>query len=582
MTTTPTNDRAVQVLTAIARAMTRPPVPAALSHFPSLRAQTARANSDFAGAVEAVDLAITWFKAKLQDNADAAPAYALPSDHAPFRQIVPLALEGSQRATRKLLAATHPADRATTLEQVERIRVDSGDFTDLGTATRQCIDSMIESSYQVCRLDPRTFNYAFLESVVSFASGAPPSLSTQLHSEEIQKAIDDFAKSKGRKKRVAAFACDDHSSFDDRVSFLADLLAANVRCRKALQSGFKFCSDLVHLGFASDAALGTTRAGQVILGIAEDHYTASAENLAEVKLSLLRLCAESYLHFFIAAIGTSMRAMLADPAGGLALLAKASAWLASSPGLEDRVAFEFVADSLMASDRTIDIQCGRCGGEFAWNAPHHRWDCYCRGCGCRYEIIVVADAVDYILSAEGESLVLGSDAPAIAQLAGPLREKLGRLRARQVPPRKSEAMAFLHITDLERVDEQTLAVEPLCTSRPAMDAKFQLIGFVAVKALARCAQMQLMCACGQVVPYATASKDALVQCGHCRRVIGVFGVAGDGTQVALTTPEGKPQFAPIHGARSPRLRIADGQPPEDVVLPLAEAGTALRILTVPQ
>lgn len=562
--------------------MTRPSAPAALSHFPSLRAQTARANSDLAVAVGALDHAIAWFKARLQDDAHVIRAYVAPSDHAPFRPIAPLVLEGTQRAARRLLAITRPADRATTLEELDRIRVDGGDFTDLATASRQCIDSMIEASYQMCRLDPRTFNYSFLESVVSFASGAPPSLSAQLYSNEIQEAINDFAKSKGRKKRVAAFACDDHSSFDDRVEYLAQLLAVPELNQQALKSGFKFCSDLVHLGFASDAALGTTRAGQVILGITEDRYTASAENLAELRLSLLRLCAESYLYFYIAAVGTSMRAMLTDPSGGLSLLSKASGQLAVSPGLKDRLAFEFVADSLMASDRTINIECGRCGHEFAWNAPHHRWDCYCRGCGCRYEIIVVADAVDYILSAEGESLVLGSDAPAISQLAVSLREKIGRLRANHLSPRKSESMSFLQITDLERVDEQTLAVQPQCASRPTMDAEFQLIGFVAAKALARCTQIQLICACGQVVHYATSSKDALVQCEHCSRVIGVFGVAGDGTRVALTTPEGKPQSAPIHGARSPRLHGADSHPPVDVILQLAAAGTALRILTVPK
>lgn len=551
----PPKSRAGEVLAAIAAAMTRPPASAALAHFPSLRAQAARTNTDFEIAVGNVDGVVQWFKARLEDDALVEEAFRDPADAAPFRQIVPALLESFQRIAHKLLAATKPAKHATSIDELARIEAHHDDFIDLGTAVRQFIDSMIETAYQTTKLDPRAFNYKFFESLVSFAPVAPLSLNSRLYSEEIQRTIQNFAAPDGRKRRVGAYASNEHSKFGERVDFLGVHVGASQWCQDRIKLVFKFCSDLVHLGYASDVALGSTRAGQVVLGTAGDYYTAAAENLAEVKLRLLRQCAHYYVQFFIAACKASMQSMLTDALEGVEMLERAGQTVSISHGLDDRTAFEFIRDGLVGSDHTIEIVCGRCSDRLLWKPPHHRWDCYCRGCGALYKIDIVPEAVDYIVSVEGESLVLGSDAPDVPDLPQTLREKLRRISQRHLPPRETERMHFCRITDIEHVNEETLVVDTRCTTRPAMDAEFQLVGYVAHKALTRQKEVCLICACGASVRYPTASADLLCQCAQCGQIIGVFGVSGDGTHIALAdASDGTPQSAPIHEQRSLKLR----------------------------
>lgn len=554
-TVPPPKSPAGEVLAAVAGAMTRPPVAAALAHFPSLRAQAARTNTDFEIAVGNVDEVVQWFKARLEDGALVEEAFRDPADAAPFRQIAPILLESFQRIAHKLLAATKPAKRATSIDELARIEVHHDDFIDLGTAVRQFIDSMIETAYQTTKLDPHAFNYKFFESLVSFAPVAPLSLNSRLYSEEIQRTIQNFGAPDGRKRRVEAYASNEHSRFGERVDFLGVHVGASQWCQDRIKLVFKFCSDLVHLGYASDVALGSTRIGQIVLGTAGDYYTASAENLAEVKLRLLRQCAHYYVQFFIAACKASMQSMLTDALEGVEMLECAGQTLSTSHGLDDRTAFEFIHDGIVGSDRTIDIECGRCGDRFSWKPPHHHWDCYCRGCGALYKIDIVPEAVDYMVSVEGECLILGSDAPDVPDLPQPLREKLRRISQRHLPPRETERMHFCRITDIEHVNEETLVVDTRCTARPAIDAQFQLVGYVAHKALTRQEEVCLICACGASVRYPTASADLLCQCAQCGQIIGVFGVSGDGTHIVLAdASNGTPQSAPIHEQRSLELR----------------------------
>lgn len=544
-----------EVLAAVTDAMTRPPTAAALAHFPSIRAQTARVSADFEMAVVQVDEVVQWFRAQLENDTLVKEAFRDPADAAPFRQIVPILLENFQRLSRKLLATTKPAGRAASIDELDRIEVRHDDFINLGVVVRQFIDSMIETAYQSDKLDPRAFNYQFFDSLVSFAPVAPLSLNSRLYSDKIQQTVQSFALPKGRRQRVEAYASNEHSCFAERVDFLAGRVEASQWCRDGIKLVFKFCSDLVHLGYASDVVLGGSRVGQIVLGVAGDYYTASAENFAEVKLRLLRQCAHYYVEFFIAACKASIQSMLVGASKGVGMLDAADRVLSSSHGLADRAAFEFIRDGLVGSDRTIDIECGRCGDWFSWAPPHHRWDCYCRGCGALFEIRIVPEAIDYMVSVEGESIVLGSDAPDISDLPLHLREKLRRIRQRHIPMRETEEMHFCRITDIEHVDEETLVVDTLCTVRPAMDAQFQLIGYVAHKALSRQEHVYLICACGASVQYSTTRGDLLCQCTQCDQIIGIFGVSGDGAHVVLAdAPDGTPQLAPIHEQRSLVLR----------------------------
>lgn len=156
--------------------------------------------------------------------------------------------------------------------------------------------------------------------------------------------------------------------------------------------------------------------------------------------------------------------------------------------------------------------------------------------------------MDYVVSANGPGDVLGGDAPKIADLDPCLRDKLLRIAAKHAPDSHDE-LRFLLLTDLVRCDEETLAVPSIVTSGPQEPegAHCALRAFVAAKALERCPAVRITCNCGHPTDYRSADGTSVVRCERCRTGIGLLGISGDGSAVAMLNPDGSPGSAPIQG-----------------------------------
>lgn len=550
--------RAGEVLAVIADTLTRQPANDAREHFPSLRARTRRLHKEFIGALDNADALIADWRLALENDAAVVDAFKRSdSDQQPFRRIAPIIAANFQRVARALATATEPAASAATRDELATVVARFEDFITLGTAVRQYTDSLVETSYQLLALDAAKFNYKFLESLVSFAPVAPDSLHQTLYSVALQQAVREFNAMTGRQRTNSAFTRNEHVQFGQRVAWLMGRLDTTENLKLSLNQVFKFCSDFVHLGYASSVALGNTNTPQIILG-AGDFFTTPTLNYAELRMRLLAECARYYTEVFAPTLASTFEAMLTS-AKSLAVRAREiahhlSAFRGYAAG---HFSIEFVRDGLIESDQPIRIKCGRCGTILNWQEPHRDWDCYCEGCGIQFRAEMLPEAIDYVVSNDGISKVNGSDAPAIDDLPSSFREKLEAIRQRHVPVRGGDALEYVQITDLERVEVETLYVPTVCTSRPSSeyDGQYPLIAYAASKALEREPEVAIRCNCGTEVIYQTATGSNTCRCPNCRTLIGIFGISGDAAKVpVLDVPGGQQRLVPIHGARSMRLK----------------------------
>jgi hypothetical protein len=551
-------NRAGEVLSVIADALTRQPANHALEHLPSLRARTRRLHNDFVSVLDKADALVTDWGRALRDDEVVVDAFKRPgSSQEPFRRIAPIIVSNFQRVARALTKETTPSAPATTVDELSKVVARFEDFINLGSVVRQYTDSVVETSYQLGNLDAAKFNYKFLESLVSFAPVAPVSLHQTLYSDALQAAVSEFAAMTGGQRRDSAFSRDEHAQFGRRVAWLKERLGTTDRLEQSLNKIFKFCSDFVHLGYASSVALGPVSTPQIVMG-AGDLFTAPTLNYAELRVRLLGECARYYAEIFAPTLVYAFEAMLVD-ADDFVVRARELTELLSVTRhyVAGVMAIEFIKDGLIESDQSIQIECGFCETTLKWQAPHHVWDCYCEGCGKQFQADVVPEAVDYIVSSEGFSKVNGSDAPEIDALSVPLREKLDAIRQRHVPAREGEPLPYVSVTDLERVEVETLNVPSICTSRPGpeYDGQYPVIAYAASKALARQIEVAIHCNCGAQVIYAPATGSNVCRCKACQTLIGIFGISGNATEMpVLDGPGGPRRLVPIHGARSTRLR----------------------------
>jgi hypothetical protein len=551
-------NRAGEVLSVIADALTRQPANHAQEHFPSLRARTRCLHNDFISALNKADALVADWRRVLEDDKAVVNAFKQPGcNQEPFRRIAPIIVSNFQRVARNLTKETKPAAPATTADELNKVVARFEDFINLGSAVRQYTDSVVETSYQLGNLDAAKFNYKFLESLISFAPVAPISLHQTLYSDALQTAVSEFAAMTGGQRRDSAFSRDEHAQFGRRVTWLKEHLRTTESLEQSLNKIFKFCSDFVHLGYASSVALGPANTPQIVMG-AGDFFTAPTLNYAELRVRLLGECVRYYAEVFAPILACTFEAMLIEAKDFVVrareltqLLSVSRHYVAASTMIE------FIKDGLIEADQPIHIECGSCGTTLEWEAPHRVWDCYCEGCGKQFQADVVPEAVDYIVSSEGFSKVNGSDAPEIDALPVPLRSKLDAIRQRHVPTREGEPLPYVSITDLERVDPETLNVPSVCTSvpNPEYDGQYPLIAYVASKALARQAEVAIQCNCGAWVIYKPATSSNVCRCQACQTLIGIFGISGNATEMPVShEPKGPLRFVPIYGARSTQLR----------------------------
>ncbi|QPQ54363.1 hypothetical protein IC614_08350 [Allosphingosinicella flava] len=517
------------VLNSIASLLTADRQAAAFAHYPTLRIHTRNLHNALSIAINDVNQVITMWRAELL----AEPSIAVHVEPTPanaYRVIAPILIQNVHQTAAFLLEETRPAP-AVGLEDAEKTKPSYSDFIKLGSAVRCFLDALVQAAYQLATFNGLQLNYKFLQSLLSFASVAPPALHANIVSPDIQAALDAYLALSSKDRRNSSFTKDAHGQFPQRLDVAAERANLPEQLRNNLKLVFSFCSDFVHSGYISVLALDDPT-DSVIMGGSGDAFVSRAENFAEVKLRLLETCTGAYTHLLIPileqAIGETLRTAIM-PSWTITLESARTSLQMVTRDVHRRLV-EPVRRSLITNGENACIEC-RCGGHVDLAPPHHAWDRYCGRCGAQFTLLELPDEVDYIISDLGAGDVLGSDAPKIAVLPSDLRAKLERLVERHRPTRDSEEFKYVVISDLARCDEKSLAVPSMCTTAPAGDVSTPLRCFVPAKSLERCAVVQVRCNCGASVDYQVTDATLVADCDGCGTRIGLIGVSGDGVEI---------------------------------------------------
>lgn len=171
----------IDVLKKIASNLTERKNSAALSNYRVLCSNIAFLNRAFATAVGTLRSLHTQIDSSLTNDSHLNPQYKSGTDLNAFVPIVSRLQLNSFSVFEKLAALTGPDERThITVESVSALSRGFDDYNDLVTATRQYIDSIVSDSYQLCLLDPKSFNYHVLVSLNSFSKYATKSLAHAL------------------------------------------------------------------------------------------------------------------------------------------------------------------------------------------------------------------------------------------------------------------------------------------------------------------------------------------------------------------------------------------------------------------
>ena len=239
------------VLRAIGDLLTAKRTSAALAHYPTLRIQTNRLHTAFTKAIGQGENVIAQWSAKLTNDAEVAPEFKLSNSSKFAYLIVAPALVRNLHQTADFLLEETRAAPAVDVDRVGETIPSFSDFVKLGSAVRGFLDTLVQAAYQLITFNGRQLNYKFLQSLLSFAAVAPPSLHTNIVSPEMQAALDAFVALAPRDRKDSAFTKAAHEQFPQRLLIACQLVSLPDWRRQNLELLFNFCSDFVHSGYVS-------------------------------------------------------------------------------------------------------------------------------------------------------------------------------------------------------------------------------------------------------------------------------------------------------------------------------------------
>lgn len=204
----------------------------------------------------------------------------------PFSVVIPSLLSNDIEVLKKLSSYTQPDDRSgITVDNVGLLHRGFSDYSNLVTATRQFIDSLITDAYQLLLLDPKEFNYHVLLSLNSFEKYATKSIRQGLFNDDIEDALTEFKTLQFRDWKNSGITKCQHISFANKVDFIFSELNKSSEddyaFRNEVKNLFKFSSEFTHIGYIS-TFFSSQSGSEVIFGDDKSPYLPSTENFSEL------------------------------------------------------------------------------------------------------------------------------------------------------------------------------------------------------------------------------------------------------------------------------------------------------------
>jgi len=354
------------------------------------------------------------FKESLREDSLLNNEYKNTSDLHPFISIVPRIISNGLAVADKFTLYTEPDDRSgITTENIALLRRGFLEYNHLVTATRQYIDSIVSDSYQLCLLEPKSFNYHVLISLNSFDKYATKSLSQALFNEEIRDCLDEFGKLRFRDwKRSAITECS-HTTFGKKIDFLFSVLgiASPTSLAEEMKDLFKFSSEFTHIGYVS-TFFSSSSGAEVIFGDDIGPYLPSTENFGELKYEILETIFKSFIKVYLPSVVKCIEKLLCeDEAKKYATeILKLINQLNDKLKTRNSQYYFFVKSGLIGSRKTIELKC-MCGVGRNWKPLHEKSELFCTGCGSSFNILEVEGDGGYIITSNGPAKIIGADVP---------------------------------------------------------------------------------------------------------------------------------------------------------------------------
>jgi len=419
----------IDVLKKISSNLTQRQNSAALSNYRVLCSNIAFLNKSFSNAIGTLRFIHGAIESALKNDSLLTPQFKSSTDLNAFIPIVSRLQLNSFSVFDKLSALTTPDDRAhITVQNVSALSRGFDDYNNLVTATRQYIDSIVSDSYQLCLLDPKSFNYHVLVSLNSFNKYATKSLAHALFNPEVESALNEFATLKFKDWAKSHITECNHTTFAQKVDFLFSEvgLPTDLDLPDDLKNLFKFSSEFTHIGYISTFFTSSPGA-EVIFGDDDGPYLPSTENFSELKYEVLETACKALVSIYIPSLVKSLKKlMLNSKAEGFSTsLYLAAKELSEAVVSRNSKYYFFVKTGLIGSPASIPLTC-MCGRTKTWVPPHATTELYCDSCGSSFQLLEVDGDDGYIITSNGPVKIIGADVPDFDDL--PMTEKIKLLQ----------------------------------------------------------------------------------------------------------------------------------------------------------
>lgn len=354
--------------------------------------------------------------------------YKKNKDSNPFTIIVPSLLLNDFEVIKKLSEYTAPDNRdGITVDNVSKLHKDFVDYNELVTATRQFVDSLITSSYQIQMLQPKELNYHVLLSLNSFAKYATKSIRRGLFNDEIESALTEFKKLSYHKWKHSGITSCQRVTFAEKVDFIFQQLnktAADEHFKEEIKNIYHFSSEFTHIGYIS--TFFTSQYGfQPIFGGDKSPYLPSTENFSELKYEIIETCINLIYQTYLPSINFCIKKMVLD-SNSLHIKKNINdliLFLESGIKTRNNSYYFFICSSLIKSSETIELPC-ICGYTNHWSFPRNDSHLFCKGCGSSFSIMEIEGNPGYIPTSNGLVKVIGSNVPDFQDLSPKEQEEL--------------------------------------------------------------------------------------------------------------------------------------------------------------
>lgn len=415
----------IDVLKKISSNLTERKSSAALSNYRVLCSNIAFLNESFSNAIGTLRLMHGAIDSALKNDSLLAPQFKFGTDLNAFIPIVSRLQLNSFSVFEKLAALTTPDDRShITIQNVSALSRGFEDYNNLVTATRQYIDSIVSDSYQLCLLDPKSFNYHVLVSLNSFSKYATKSLAHALFNPEVDSALSEFGAIKFKDWAKSHITECNHTTFAQKVDFLFSVLGAPLDpdLPDDLKNIFKFSSEFTHIGYIS-TFFTSSSGSEVVFGDDDGPYLPSTENFSELKYEVLETACKALVSTFIPSLVKCLEKLMLKPrveefSVSLHLAAKV---LSEAIASRNSKYYFFVKTGLIGSPASIPLTC-MCQETKTWTPPHAATELYCNSCGSSFQLLEVDGDGGYIITSNGPVKIIGANVPDFRDL--PIAEQI--------------------------------------------------------------------------------------------------------------------------------------------------------------